>query len=656
MDSANSMSLDDFFDQLEKILGTLIETKKKTRDSKSQTQQVLDLITYSQTISAKYLEDYLVDLELSAKICNFLMNEPPTLLSALLIRNTIQHINVLNQYNTLIRSARKITKKNQLAYNFQITLQKILDGYTRCIRTTTQQHAKIVQDRKDILQSSVKERLESTFKYYQPVEFFSRLGSSSQKWYAIHLEKETQFTINNTNDIALQNIFPSIEKKEITLNELIKSPDLINKAYKLLEILNKQDLTEEFKQISSDLLWVYSKLGILKVIPEKIKSKDTKTKLKRLISNAYFEIVTELFRNTKYENVVDEPLKILSKIALECENGIQEDLVSLNLPPNQMEEEYSKRISLLMSKFEIIKNWLSSLIPFLSPYEKVAQKFIEIVEDLTIEINRKQEEFGDYSDVLFETDSRASVDQELDLVLQALDEKVSSYEKTTMHLMEQEIPQIKQMQEIMKHFQQEFDEFHIRAQNIFKQYENQNVNIYDAVKRWEETYFAEKHRAEFLVTKMLSILLEKFQAVVKKEKTLTEFGLNDKNSLMLSPGVMNPQTLTDEQIRSQMLYIDKKLKDLEEMKSEYIQTKISYKAILEKRLEKKDDITSKICVICHKKVDVVSDEYIRCEFCGRLSHYLCSAWWLEKYGSCPVCNNVYLVPGSDLYDSDQVEK
>jgi hypothetical protein len=222
---------------------------------------------------------------------------------------------------------------------------------------------------------------------------------------------------------------------------------------------------------------------------------------------------------------------------------------------------------------------------------------------------------------------------------------------------EEEIPQIQQISAIMKTFQNEFDEIHNRAQKLFQKYQKDDVNIYDAVRRWEETYFAEKHRAEFIITKMLSVLIEKFKPLLKKESGMEPFGIDDnKSSLMLSPDILNPETLTDDQLRSQMQYLDKKIKDLEKLKSVYSQRKISYKALLEKRLEKKGDIKSKVCVICHKTIDVVSDDYIRCEFCGRLSHYLCSAWWLEKHNSCPVCGNVYLQPGSELYDSDQVEK
>ncbi|MHA1451407.1 MAG: hypothetical protein ACTSRD_00940 [Promethearchaeota archaeon] len=657
-------SIDGIFDQLKERIETIVVTKKQTkgtRNSKSQTQHVLELITYAQSISAKSLEGHTKEYNLYENLCKKLMDELPSFLSSSIVKTMIQRISKLNQFNTMIRSARKITKKNQLAYNFQITQQRLLDGYRKIIKWIKGQQAIALRDRNDYLESSIKLVEIDGFELYEPVEYYSRLGSSAEKWYTINSEKTTKFTILKSPDSKLKHIFSSLITKDFTLPEIKNTPEFTTITYKILQIYKKQDLTEEFDKISIELLWSFSKFGILQEIPRKERIKEIKNNLKILISNAYFEIVTELFRNTKYENVIDEPLKILSKISLVCENGIQEDLASLGLPPHQMEGEYQKRIAPLLSKFRIIGIWLSSLKPYLKPYQKVTLKFEDIVEDLTIEINRKQEEFEDFSDVLYEQDTRAAVDKELDEVLQLLDDKLTSYEATTLNLVEEEIPQIKQISEIIKNFEKEFDDIHARAQAIFKKYKQDDVSIYDAVKHWEETYFAEKHRAEFIITKMLTTLVEKFKPVLKKEQgfmqSSSEFGLDEKkSSLMLSTDIVNPETLTDGQLRSQMEYLDKKLKDLEEMKSEYTRTKISYRALLERRLETKGDIKSKVCVICHKKIDVVSDDYIRCEFCGRLSHYLCSAWWLEKHNSCPVCGNVYLQPGSDMYDSDQMEK
>ncbi|MBN2155764.1 MAG: E3 ubiquitin protein ligase [Candidatus Lokiarchaeota archaeon] len=664
MDLTDSSSLKEAFDQLKFKLENLINSKKKTSNSldpKSQPELVQELIDYSQSISVSLLENFTKEFDLFSNIGEVVKTEPPSYLSAILTKNLITRFLEFNAFNTLIRSARKITKKNQLSYNFQIIMQKLLEGYQKTAIAIKDHQSSVLKDRKDVIPSSIKLEELDSFIYYEPVEFISSLGSSAQKWYTINLEKATKYTINASRNSLVQYIFPTIQKSELSLQELQKSSDVTKITYNILKILKKQDLTEEFNQIVSELLWVYFRVGIIQEVPHKIIVKDSKAALKRLISNAYFEIVTELFQNTKYEDIIDEPMKILSKIALLCENDIQAELSKLNLPADKLEEKYNARISPLLKKLNIIGAWLKSLKPFLKPYENVTAKFEEIVEDLIAEILRKQEEFENYSDIVYEHDTRATVEKELDSVLQLLNDKISSYQKTTLKLVEEEIPQINQISEIIKNFQQEFDKIYVKAQHVFQKYQKENVNIYDAIQRWEETYFAEKHRAEFIITKLLTTLVEKFQILMKKEEGFmepsSEFGSDERKlSLMLSPNILNPDTLTDEQIRNQMQYIDKKLKDLERMKHVYTNTKISYKALLEKRLEKKGDIKSKICVICHKKVDVVSEDYIKCEFCGRLSHYLCSAWWLEKHNSCPVCGNVYLVPGSELYDSDKVEK
>ena len=662
MDSANSMSLDDIFGRLKDNLETIIEeTKKRTNGSKSQEQSISDLINYTQSISAKALESYLKEYELHERIFSILIGEPPSFLSTILIKTLINRLIKLNQFNTLIRSARKISKKNQLAYNFHIILQRLLDSIRTTIKSTKEQQTAILRNRKDIVPSSIKWADFEGFKLNEAVEYYSRLGSTSQKWYYINKEKLTRFRIITPKVDFLQKILPNLEKKEFTLSDIQNSTDFASNTYEILQILNKQDLTQEFDDITPELLWVYNKLGLFQEIPEKNKSIDTNSKLIRLISNAYFEMVTELFRNTKYENIVDEPFKILSKITLLCENGIQEELSKLNLTAPALEQEYKSQIAPLQEKITVIGDWVFSLKSFLGAYANTTDKFREIIRDISNEIQRKQVEFEDYSDVVFEHDTRATLDHELDLILQALEHKVKSYENTTLRLIEEEIPQIKEITLIVRNFQNEFDVIHKRAQDMFIKYQKDNVNIYDAVQRWEETFIIEKNRAEFIVTKMLSALIEKFQTIMKQEEGFmqisSEFSFDEKNlSLMLTPGILIPETLTDDQIRNQMHHIEKRIGDLEKMKSVYTQTLISYKALLEKRLETKENIKSKICVVCHTDIDMVTDDYIKCEFCGRLSHYLCTAWWLEKHNSCPVCGNVYLIPGSDLYDSDKVER
>ena len=45
------------------------------------------------------------------------------------------------------------------------------------------------------------------------------------------------------------------------------------------------------------------------------------------------------------------------------------------------------------------------------------------------------------------------------------------------------------------------------------------------------------------------------------------------------------------------------------------------------------------------------DKIITCPFCGSTYHYLCVAFWLSKYNSCPLCQNHFLEPYSEIFEN-----
>ncbi|GAG81242.1 unnamed protein product [marine sediment metagenome] len=59
------------------------------------------------------------------------------------------------------------------------------------------------------------------------------------------------------------------------------------------------------------------------------------------------------------------------------------------------------------------------------------------------------------------------------------------------------------------------------------------------------------------------------------------------------------------------------------------------------------------CTVCHKYINFAKDKVITCPFCGSTYHYLCVAFWLSKYNSCPMCQNHFLEPHSDLFESQE---
>ncbi|MCK4380900.1 MAG: hypothetical protein KAW51_07135, partial [Candidatus Lokiarchaeota archaeon] len=59
------------------------------------------------------------------------------------------------------------------------------------------------------------------------------------------------------------------------------------------------------------------------------------------------------------------------------------------------------------------------------------------------------------------------------------------------------------------------------------------------------------------------------------------------------------------------------------------------------------------CTVCHKYINFAKNKVITCPFCASTYHYLCVAFWLSKYNSCPMCQNHFLEPHSGLFESEE---
>ncbi len=51
------------------------------------------------------------------------------------------------------------------------------------------------------------------------------------------------------------------------------------------------------------------------------------------------------------------------------------------------------------------------------------------------------------------------------------------------------------------------------------------------------------------------------------------------------------------------------------------------------------------CAICHEYVEINAKKII-CSFCGSTFHVSCVHRWILQYNSCPLCQNIYIIPKS----------
>ncbi|MEX2729185.1 MAG: RING finger protein [Candidatus Sigynarchaeum springense] len=56
------------------------------------------------------------------------------------------------------------------------------------------------------------------------------------------------------------------------------------------------------------------------------------------------------------------------------------------------------------------------------------------------------------------------------------------------------------------------------------------------------------------------------------------------------------------------------------------------------------------CIICYEPITTFDEEVVVCPHCNRIGHFLCLAYWLEKYSICPVCHGRLVRPGEATWD------
>nr|MDO8083331.1 RING-H2 finger protein [Candidatus Sigynarchaeum springense] len=55
------------------------------------------------------------------------------------------------------------------------------------------------------------------------------------------------------------------------------------------------------------------------------------------------------------------------------------------------------------------------------------------------------------------------------------------------------------------------------------------------------------------------------------------------------------------------------------------------------------------CIICYEPITTLDEEVVVCPHCNRIGHFLCLAYWLEKYSICPVCHGRLVRPGEGTW-------
>ncbi|NMC05949.1 MAG: E3 ubiquitin protein ligase [Candidatus Lokiarchaeota archaeon] len=119
-------------------------------------------------------------------------------------------------------------------------------------------------------------------------------------------------------------------------------------------------------------------------------------------------------------------------------------------------------------------------------------------------------------------------------------------------------------------------------------------------------------------------------------------------------GTMAEEVVEDEFItKKRISLIEERLSELETIKKNLLDKKDKLVFRLVKNEDKGKFLEERKvgeCIICYEPITTLDEEVVVCPHCNRLGHYLCLAYWYEKYSICPVCHGKLTRPEDGVPD------
>ncbi|MHA1584153.1 MAG: hypothetical protein ACTSWL_02780, partial [Promethearchaeota archaeon] len=311
----------------------------------------------------------------------------------------------------------------------------------------------------------------------------------------------------------------------------------------------------------------------------------------------------------------------------------------------------------IFENIAILNQWIDDQTDLLQPWVQIGRRMKKSLNSLRGEINQKLEDFEQYAQSLQEHNTKMELEDIISNKIHELESLLNEYQETTAPIIDRNFPEIEELKKIVKDYLNRMIHLKKDMNQILKEYKSKDLDIVPLVSMWENKYDEVLNRTKFSLRKNISELFAQFNTVLEEEKefsdTLKNINVHDEIPINFSGDLINPERFTVNDLRSRIAKLNNKIGEVKEISNKLTTEKERYTQLLEGQL-KEQGLESKKCIICHKLVNVAEDHYIKCEFCGSLSHYTCAVWWLNKYNSCPVCNNKYTIPNNDLYDPDEI--
>ncbi|MBD3215704.1 MAG: hypothetical protein GF311_24040 [Candidatus Lokiarchaeota archaeon] len=464
-------------------------------------------------------------------------------------------------------------------------------------------------------------------------------------------------------------------------------------------ILNNyvSNLTQENAVFYLDLLFLLYKNNLLSVLKEQefsniLERKEAKNELrsylrsiiKKLIMDKLEEFIQEVYtfeEETDYEGeeiqvtietLVDKKIRILLPKFIDLyfiglENHYQSIIANLE-DFQQFEsiiDEYSKKVDDLYESIENIKDYINYYKPFLNPYEEMLDSLHKIFSTLLDNIFRRKEEFIYHLETIKKERMKQEIRSYTSEKIDELNSLIEKYRDEIAVLLKQKMPELENIEGIIDTYKHKINKIKDDVYTKLKEQGEEDLDQYQIIKSWEVNYKRRKDQIGFLLSQYLTNLYKDFEGLIEKEealfsriKDISQYG-DDLDEIPLNYAFSSflANKLTEDEMRERMVELKAKLNRLSHLKALYEDELSQLEETLKTKVKIREGIaTSNIqCGVCRKEINFVSDKIIKCPFCDAVYHYLCVAFWLSKYNSCPSCQNAFLDPNQSIYETQPEE-
>jgi len=607
-----------------------------------------------------FAESYLLSTESSDYF--YLKNE--VLEELQVISNNLQNL------SSNIRNVKRIAKKSTA---LDAPLQKIEDH----LKESTHLGSEIQQSIKDI--KSVHEdstTLWTDINRIKNLNFkLNKIPLSIEKWSEI---KELVTFIISLNDVFLNKRKKDKKERILTFhfeeiyqffyskdeNKIKFYSDLLHLLYlnkifevfqgeEFINILERKEVIQNLKNFITPLLRRIIEEKLQEIFVEiedfDLKEKDSSINLKTL----------------KEQKIGTFLPKIVDYYILGLEKSFQEKIHDV-IEAEKFEEItsfYYNKIENFSAKINEIEDWILNIENFLNPYENITASLRKIFSNVSSEIFRRKNEYLSFIKTVKDEEIRVEIRKFISDKISEVNDLIRVYEDEASFIIKEEFPQLKRIREIL-------NDYNIKIQKIkdsvFKRLDSvktNDVDIYQVIKYWEDSLNRKRQQLTFLMSLLLNKIFKSFKDLIEKEgilfATITEITEQTENfeglPLNFALSSFLAEKLSEEELKERISEIKSKINQLNNSLGLYQVEAAKLETILTNRVKLRKGISASDvqCTVCHKFINFAKDRVITCPFCGSTYHYLCVAFWLSKYNSCPMCQNHFLEPHSDLFEIEE---